>query len=91
MRYIVAIFVALGLGLAATALSAAPKTIKDCEKIAAADAYNRCLAMFGPVAHEHHLGPVPAGVDGHAYAYRHRRRHGLAIMRHGRRKRVILD
>ncbi len=33
--------------------SAAPRTIDDCEKIDAADAYNQCLAVFGPVAHTH--------------------------------------
>ena len=30
--------------------SAAPQTIDDCEKIQAADAYNQCLAIFGPAA-----------------------------------------
>lgn len=32
---------------------AAPRTIDDCEKIQAADAYNQCLALFGPVARGH--------------------------------------
>ncbi len=32
---------------------AAPSSINDCEKIEAADAYNRCLALFGPVPHTH--------------------------------------
>jgi hypothetical protein len=32
------------------AAAAAPRSIADCEKIQAADAYNRCLASFGPVA-----------------------------------------
>jgi hypothetical protein len=32
---------------------AAPRTIDDCEKIEAADAYNQCLALFGPVARGH--------------------------------------
>lgn len=39
--------------LAATLLAgpvgAAPRSIADCEKIQEADAYNRCLASFGPV------------------------------------------
>jgi len=40
--------------IAPPALSnAAPRTIDDCEKIDAADAYNQCLAAFGPVAHTH--------------------------------------
>lgn len=34
-------------GLPALAV-AAPRTIADCERIEAADAYNRCLASFGP-------------------------------------------
>ncbi|MGH6863960.1 MAG: hypothetical protein ACRECN_06760 [Methylocella sp.] len=32
---------------------AAPRGIDDCEKIQAADAYNQCLAVFGPVARGH--------------------------------------
>lgn len=47
--------------LAVTPLLAAPRTIDDCEKIQAADAYNQCLASFGPVAKEHNLSPVGAG------------------------------
>ena len=40
--------------IAAPACSiAAPRTIDDCEKIQAADAYNQCLAIFGPVARGH--------------------------------------
>jgi hypothetical protein len=33
--------------------SAAPRSIDECEKIQAADAYNQCLAIFGPVARGH--------------------------------------
>ncbi len=40
-------------GFFANAAAAQPKTINDCEKIQAADAYNQCLALFGPAAHEH--------------------------------------
>ncbi len=32
---------------------AAPRRIDDCEKILAADAYNQCLALFGPLARGH--------------------------------------
>jgi hypothetical protein len=39
---------------------AAPRNIDECEKIQAADAYNLCLASFGPVARGHH-----AFADGH--------------------------
>jgi len=34
-------------------LKAAPRSINECEKIQAADAYNQCLALFGPVARGH--------------------------------------
>ncbi|HEY8008408.1 MAG TPA: hypothetical protein VIE66_16790 [Methylocella sp.] len=40
--------------IAAPACSnAAPRSIDECEKIQAADAYNQCLALFGPVARNH--------------------------------------
>jgi hypothetical protein len=40
--------------IAAPACSnAAPRSIDECEKIQAADAYNQCLAVFGPVARTH--------------------------------------
>ncbi len=32
---------------------AAPSSINDCEKIQAADAYNQCLALFGPTPRGH--------------------------------------
>lgn len=41
----------LGIGFLAAPLAAAPRSINDCEKIQSADAYNQCLASFGPVAH----------------------------------------
>jgi hypothetical protein len=91
LRYIAVALMALGFGSAAASLCAAPATIKDCEKIQQADAYNRCLASFGPVAHELHLAPVPAGANQHTYASRHNRRHAPTIVRRGRRKRMILD
>jgi len=57
----------LGLMLAvfsgSTAL-AEPRTIEDCEKIQAADAYNQCLASFGPAAHEHAHAADPEGAGG---------------------------
>jgi hypothetical protein len=91
LRQVTAIFIALGFSLAAMPLQAKPATIKDCEKIEAADAYNQCLASFGPVAHEHELGAVPAGADRLSYGYRHRSRHEAIIERHGRRKRMQLS
>ena len=35
--------------LFASAAFAAPRSIADCESIQAADAYNNCLASFGPM------------------------------------------
>ncbi len=55
--------------LVASPALAEPRSIEDCEKIQAADAYNQCLASFGPVAHEHGLSADPEGggaVGGHA-------------------------
>jgi hypothetical protein len=43
---------------------AAPRTIDDCEKIQAADAYNQCLALFGPVARGHASLADGAGFTG---------------------------
>ena len=40
------------------AAAAAPQSIGDCEKIADPDAYNRCLAAFGPAAHTHGSTPL---------------------------------
>jgi hypothetical protein len=72
--------------------NAAPRTIDDCEKIQAADAYNQCLALFGPVARGHsttgggHMQDAELTAKGaHADAAaaedaRHRHRHAS---RHG--------
>ncbi len=46
---------------AALPVAAEPRTIADCEKIQAADAYNQCLASFGPVAHKHGVSADPEG------------------------------
>ena len=59
-RLLLALFVAGPVGAAAVGgpALAAPRSIADCEKIEAADAYNKCLASFGPAAHEHRLSRV---------------------------------
>lgn len=41
--------------------SAAPQSIGDCEKIADPDAYNRCLAAFGPAMRPQKFTNVPSG------------------------------
>jgi hypothetical protein len=53
-----AIFVAALIAAPAHS-NAAPRSIDDCEKIQAADAYNQCLAVFGPLAR----GAAGDGVD----------------------------
>lgn len=91
---------AAGLALAPLLAVAAPRSIKDCEQIKQADAYNECLASFGPVvpglaARERAFTPhgpppeasVPEGLRGKAATLRsHRRRHVRHAhrMRHGR-------
>ena len=55
-----AVFVAALVAVPAQS-KAAPRSIDDCEKIQAADAYNQCLAVFGPLARGH--GAAGDGVD----------------------------
>ncbi len=55
-----AVFVAALIAAPAQS-NAAPRGIDDCEKIQAADAYNQCLALFGPLARGH--GAAGDGVD----------------------------
>jgi hypothetical protein len=50
--------------LAAMPAMGEPRSIEDCEKIQAADAYNQCLASFGPVAHERGVTADPEGGGG---------------------------
>lgn len=49
------------IGLASTAAAQAQATIGDCEKISAADAYNQCLAKFGPPSKAGNLEPERPG------------------------------
>jgi hypothetical protein len=55
-----AVFVAALVAVPAQS-KAAQRSIDDCEKIQAADAYNQCLALFGPLARGH--GTAGARVD----------------------------
>lgn len=65
MRHFPITLFAAGLAFAlACPAQAAPGSINDCEKIEAADAYNQCLAMFGPVAHTHGASAKDFGGDG---------------------------
>ena len=51
---------AFALGLAAVTVAHAQATIDDCEKIQAADAYNQCLAKFGPTSKVKSVEPEKA-------------------------------
>ncbi len=53
MRAILTAVFGAALVAAPAQSKAAPRSIGDCEKIQAADAYNQCLALFGPVARGH--------------------------------------
>ena len=82
------------LGLLTGFSLAAPRSIADCEKIQATDAYNQCLASFGPVAHIKPMKPLAAGgdggTDGHGHYHYRRGHHGVAAgHRHGRHVMVI--
>jgi hypothetical protein len=48
-----ALLVAALLSVLAVPSLAAPRSIADCERIQDADAYNRCLASFGPTRGQH--------------------------------------
>ena len=61
MRSILTAVFAAALIAAPAQSNAAPRGIDDCEKIQAADAYNQCLALFGPLARGH--GAAGDGVD----------------------------
>lgn len=74
MRYLLTILLAVATA-AVLQTEAGAATIKDCEKITAPDAYNLCLASFGPVAKEHELKPVPAGIGSGQMMRGHRRGH----------------
>ncbi len=87
---------ALLLGMVAAPCVAAPRSIADCEKIQEADAYNRCLASFGPMRGQH--GATYPGVasegdrgDSGRSAYRTRQRYGGAQVSYGRGGRIRME
>jgi hypothetical protein len=88
----------LGIGLFAAPLAAAPRSINDCEKIQAADAYNQCLASFGPVAHLHGAKAMPdgdsdggEGGDGGGGSSHHHGHHGYHGSRHHGRQHMAIE
>lgn len=52
-----AVVLTLLCGWLAGSVACAQATIEDCEKITAADAYNQCLAKFGPTSKVKSLEP----------------------------------
>src|SRR5262249_42313029 len=66
---------------------AAPRNIDECEKIQAADAYNLCLASFGPVARGHHAYADGAGLGKQAEAAEDSPRKDAAVERSPRHHR----
>ena len=52
---------ALALCLCSVAVARAQARIEDCESIQAADAYNQCLAKFGPTSKVKSVEPVQPG------------------------------
>ena len=87
MRYVLMIPIAVAMALFVSQAAAA-RSIKDCDKIQAADAYNLCLASFGPLAHEHNLKPVPAGIGIGRAKLRGRQHRRIAHYRHHGHKRM---
>lgn len=81
--------------LIARPTAAAPRTIADCEAIKEADAYNRCLASFGPVRGQRaktYPGLASDGGRGKSGgAYRAAPRFGGANVSHGRGGRVRME
>jgi hypothetical protein len=63
MRSILTAVFAAALIAAPLQSNATPRSIDDCEKIQAADAYNQCLAVFGPPARGHGAAGDGANVD----------------------------
>jgi hypothetical protein len=80
------------LALAAAGATAGPlRSIADCEAVQEADAYNRCLASFGPAASGagRRRGVEPA--EQRARAPSHEHGHGSTIERgRGGRLRLVL-
>ncbi len=75
--------------------TAAPRSIADCEAIKEADAYNRCLASFGPMRGQRgktYPGVASEGRRGKgAGAYRAAPRYGGAQLSYGRGGRVRME
>ena len=97
-RYLTLAAIAAAL-LAATPATAKPRSINDCEKVQDGDAYNRCLASFGPKRGASRSGKAyraPKGkIRNSAREYGRKRVHsgsvnGIRIYRSGGRVRTVM-
>ena len=84
------------VALSFTPAIAAPRGIADCEAISQPDAYNNCLASFGPTrGGGGKLGPVPRAARGRATRRQNAegpsRRNGVTVERKGGRVRATID
>ncbi|RFB81357.1 hypothetical protein [Methylovirgula sp. 4M-Z18] len=70
------ILIALSLIALSAAAVASPRSISDCEQIQGSDAYNRCLASFGPKPHQQRYSAMPQ-----AYEYEDNHPGGAHAMR----------
>jgi hypothetical protein len=93
-----ALMIAMVACLLSVSAFAAPRSIDDCEAIKDADAYNRCLASFGPTRGERgasYPGVASEGArNGKASgrsAYRPRPRFGGAQLSSGRGGRMRME
>ena len=89
---------ALLLSMVAAPCLAAPRSIDDCEAIKDADAYNRCLASFGPTRGERGASYPGVASEGARRgkasgrgAYRPRPRFGGAQLSSGRGGRMRME
>jgi hypothetical protein len=91
-----ALAVRLFLAVVAQPAIAAPRSIADCERIQDPDAYNRCLASFGPTRGQHGASyPGVASEGGHGgsgrSASRTQSRFGRAQVSQGRGGRMRME
>ena len=79
---------ALLAGCLSVTLAHAQATIDECEKIQAADAYNQCLAKFGPPQKSQNLEPErPGDVKGSSEEAAAGAEHARGSVRAGRHRR----
>jgi len=90
------LWIALVVSLLGIPAVAAPRSIADCEKIQDADAYNRCLASFGPTRGQHGatypgMASEGGGGKGSGRASRAASRFGGTQLSYGRGGRIRME